>query len=78
MITPAEAFGQRPIDEERFADDILRGKTAPHARVGTVAGIIAHYHVGIGGIIIHGRGVGKIRQVGILSEARGHRAIQVA
>src|SRR5439155_6268020 len=48
---PAEAAGaavllaDRPIDEERFANDVLLREIAPGAGVGAVHGIVAHDHV---------------------------------
>lgn len=66
MISPAEPSGDRPIDEEGFADDILGRKRSPGARVGTVAGVVAHDHVGVIRVVENGFRVGEIwRQVRI-------------
>src|ERR1019366_8359849 len=61
-VAPAEARGQRPIDEEGFADDIAGGKRPPRARVETVAGVVAHDYVGINHLTIAGHGIGHLKK----------------
>src|ERR1035438_2375464 len=61
-VAPAEPAGDRPIDEEGFADDIIIRDGSPEARIRTVAGVVAHRHAVIGGHVIHGLFVGKQRR----------------
>ncbi len=43
-IAPAEPAGDRPIDEERSADDLAFREFAPITRVKAAHGVVAHDH----------------------------------
>src|ERR1051326_19658 len=48
MIAPSKPFGERPVNEKRAANDILRWKIAPRPGVEAVHCVIPHYHVMLG------------------------------
>src|SRR5665213_616607 len=62
-VAPAKPRGQRPIDEERFADDITFRNGSPKTRVEAVAGVVAHRQAVTGRHVIDGLLVGKFRQI---------------
>ena len=48
VVAPAEAVGDRPVDEEGFTDNISGGKITPGSGVEAVHGIVAHDDVMVG------------------------------